>query len=87
MKFYYVYLLLLKTGDIYTGFTSDLKRRLKHHESGGVVSTKYQRPVKLVHYEAYLEKEDAQRREKFLKSSDGKKLLKQQLSVLLHKYR
>jgi len=87
MKFHYIYLLLLKDSDIYTGFTSDLKRRLKQHESGGVISTKHKRPVKLVHYEAYLEKEDAKRRERFLKSSDGKKLLKQQLSVLLQKYR
>ncbi len=39
-------------------------------------------PLKLIHYEAYLLKEDASRREKFLKTGDGKKFLKQQLSVL-----
>jgi len=41
--------------------------------------------VKLIHYEAYLLKEDAVRRERYLKTSDGKKFLKQQLSTLLKK--
>lgn len=80
--FHYVYLLLLKNHDIYTGFTSDLKRRLTQHENGGVISTKQCRPVKLIHYEAYLMLADARRREVFLKSSDGKRLLKQQISCL-----
>ena len=85
--FYYVYLLLLSNKDIYTGYTSDLRKRVKQHEIGGVQSTQQYRPIKLIHYEAYLKKEDAERREKFLKSSDGKQLLKRQLSVLLKEIR
>ncbi len=42
-------------------------------------------PVKLVHYEVYLLEEDARRREKFLKTSDGKLFLRRQLSCLFKK--
>jgi putative endonuclease len=79
---YYLYIFLLKNNQIYTGFTEDLKRRLKEHHEGKVASTTKRRPLKLIHYEVYSLKKDALRREKFLKTSDGKRFLKQQLSVL-----
>ena len=75
---HYVYILHLNNQDLYKGFTEDLKRRIQEHESGKVDSTKNFRPVKLIHYEAYLRKSDAQRREKFLKTTEGRRLLKQQ---------
>ena len=80
---YYIYILKLKTGRFYTGYTSDLKRRIAKHDDGKVVSTKYLRPAKLIHYEAYLLKSDALRREKFLKTTEGKRLLKQQIRDIL----
>jgi len=83
--FHYVYLLELNNGNWYTGFTSDLKKRIKDHENGKVQSTKPFLPIKLIHYEAYKIKEDARRREKYLKTSDGKHFLKQQLSILYSK--
>lgn len=79
---YYVYILLFNNSQIYTGYTEDLKRRAKEHINGKVLSTAKRRPLRLIHYEAYLLKEDAKRRERFLKTSAGKKFLKQQLSVL-----
>ena len=81
----YVYILLLKNNNLYTGFTNDLRERYKQHQRGGVESTKYLRPLKLVHYEVYLLEEDARRREKFLKTSDGKLFLRRQLSALFKK--
>jgi len=63
--------------------TADLKRRMSEHKLGKVISTKNKRPVKLIHYEAYLSKGDAMRREKFLKTTEGKRDLKRQLSSLL----
>ena len=57
-----------KDGKIYTGFTSNLKLRLLEHNRGLVTSTKNRRPLKLVYYETYLGKSDAERREKYLKS-------------------
>ena len=76
---YYTYFLLLKNNDIYTGSTNDLKNRLKEHEAGKVKSTRNYRPVKLILYEAYILKSDAQRRERFLKTTEGKRLLRMQI--------
>ena len=80
---FYVYFLLLKNGEIYKGMVADLKRRVSEHKLGKVISTKIKRPVKLIYYEAYLLKEDAMRREKYLKTTYGKRDLKRQLSSLL----
>ena len=80
---YYIYILFLKNRKLYTGFTSDLKRRIAEHKRGKVKSTKYKLPIKLVHYEGYLLKSDDKRREKYLKKSEGKKFLKQQIRDLL----
>jgi len=78
--FYYVYVLLsLKDRKFYVGMSADLKRRLAEHKKGKVKSTKNRLPVKLICYEAYLTKKEAERREIFLKSSDGKKDLRKRL--------
>jgi len=75
---YYVYFLLLSNRNFYTGSTSDLKRRFEEHKLGKVISTKPFLPTKLIGYEAYSKKSDAQRREKFLKTTEGKRLFRQQ---------
>ena len=80
---FYVYLLLLKNNQIYTGSTNNLKRRTTELRLGKVASTKNRRPLKLIHYEAYLLKDDAVRREKYLKTTYGKRDMKRQLSSLL----
>jgi len=79
--------LLLKNNQIYTGFTGDLKRRIVEHKRRKVKSTKNRLPIKLIHYEAYLLKSDAKRREKYLKTTEGKRFLKQQIRDLLGKIR
>ncbi len=80
---FYVYILhLTKTNQLYTGSTSNLKVRINQHASNKVISTKRKEPV-LVHYEVYKCKSDAQRRERFLKTSEGKRLLRQQIRDLL----
>ena len=75
---FYVYFLKLKNGDIYKGLTNDPKKRIPEHEAGKVKSTKYHLPVRFIGYEAYVLKSDAARREKFLKTTEGRRLLKQQ---------
>jgi len=52
-----------------------------------VKSTKNLRPIKLIYYEAYLNKKDATRREKFLKTTKGRRLLRQQLKEVLKEYK
>jgi len=83
---YYVYVLLsFKDDKFYIGFTADLKRRLKEHNSGKNISTKSRRPLKLIYYEAHLSKLDAERRERYFKTTKGKASLKQMLRNFLQK--
>jgi len=81
--FYYVYILLLSNNKLYTGSTSNLIERVDKHKNGSVISTKNKRPIKLIHYEAYLNKSDALRRERYLKTTEGKRFLRQQIKLLL----
>jgi len=83
---FYVYILLLNNKQIYTGYTEDLKRRIDEHKKGRAEFTSQRLPVKLIHYEAYLLKEDAERREKYLKTTEGKRFLRQQIKKVFEKY-
>ena len=69
---YYVYILLLGNKQLYAGFTTDLARRIKEHTAGNVSSTAKRQPVELIHCERYTLESDARRREKFLKTTEGK---------------
>ena len=65
---FYIYLLKsLKTQKIYIGYTNNLRRRFEQHNNGENKSTKFQKPWKLIYYEAFLSKSDAMTREKKLK--------------------
>ena len=77
---FYVYVLLSEPdGRFYVGSTGDLRRRVTEHQRGNVASTKHRSPLILVCYEAYRTKHEAERRERYLKSSDGKKDLRRRL--------
>jgi putative endonuclease len=78
--FFYVYVLRSeKDGNLYTGYTSDLRERLRLHSSGQVAATRSRRPVILIYYEACRTQTDATSREKYLKSALGKRYLKNRL--------
>lgn len=78
--FYYTYVLLsLKDKNMYTGYTFDLELRLEQHNKGKVISTRYRRPLKLVYYEACLNQSSALEREKYLKTTYGKRNLKNRI--------
>ena len=81
---HYVYLLLLKDNSIYKGRTDNLKARVIEHKLGKVKSTRNKRPLRLIHFECYLLKSDAVRREKYLKTTEGRRFLKQQLRDLFN---
>ncbi len=79
--YYYVYVLLSeKDHRFYTGYTSNLNNRLVLHNKGMVESTKNRRPLILIYWEGCLTQQDATRREKYLKSGNGKIYLKSGLS-------
>jgi putative endonuclease len=75
---YSVYVLVsLKNSSLYIGMTSrDPRERLKEHNQGESKYTNLHRPYKLVYYEMNFCKECALNREQFLKSGQGRKILK-----------
>ncbi len=74
---YYVYVMRsLKDGRLYKGFTSNLKRRIKEHNSGQTKSTKGFVPWELIYFEKVNSREEARNREKYLKSGQGRDFLK-----------
>ncbi|MBU3901446.1 GIY-YIG nuclease family protein [Patescibacteria group bacterium] len=78
--FYYVYVIeSLKNDELYVGYTVDLRKRLAEHNRGLNFSTKPYMPWQLIHYEAYKSEKDAKRREKYLKTSQGARLMKRML--------
>jgi len=83
---YYTYVLKsLPDKNFYTGYTNNLKERVKQHNSGFNLSTRFRGPLKLIYYEACLNETDAKQREKYLKSGIGKRFLKQRLKNYLNK--
>ena len=77
---FYTYILeSKKDGNKYSGFTNNLELRFEKHEKGLVESTKNRRPLKLIYYEVYLNRDDALRREKYFKTHYGKMFLKKRL--------
>ncbi len=74
MHFVYV-LQSLKDKKLYIGMTKNIDWRIKQHRDGFVESTTKRRPLRLIGYEAYLSKEEASDREKYLKKGDGNREL------------
>ena len=84
---YCVYILLsLKDNQLYIGLTTNLKQRLTNHFHGNSKSTSSRRPFKLIYCEYFLSKHDAYRREKYLKTTFGKKMIKFLLKDTLREY-
>ncbi len=74
--FFYVYVLeSLKDGKRYVGFTNDLDVRIEKHKQSLVRSTKARLPLKLIYFEASLNEQDARRRERYLKTTQGRRFL------------
>lgn len=73
----YTYILLCDDNTLYTGWTVNLKNRINTHNSGK--ASKYTRarlPVKLVYFEIFENKIDAQKREYAIKQLTRKQKLK-----------
>ncbi len=82
---FYTYVLKSKSGELYIGFTNDLKRRFVEHNQGLNLSTKRYRPWVIIYYECCLHIDDAKRREKYFKTSQGRRLLKRRLKEYFYK--
>lgn len=83
---FYTYVLKSKDDkETYIGYTNDLKQRLKEHNQGLNFSTKKHKPWKIIYYECCLDKDDAKRREKYFKTTQGRRLLKLRLREYYYK--
>ena len=81
-QFYIVYVLESeKDKKFYTGYTKDIELRFEQHQNGEVDSTKNRRPLNLIYFEACLNRGDATRREKYLKTHYGKMFIKKRLAA------
>lgn len=83
MRKHFVYILKCKDDTFYTGYTKDLKERIKVHNSGkGAKYTRTRLPVKLVYSESFKTIKEAYKRElaiKKLSRESKKKLIKNKL--------
>lgn len=79
----YTYILRCSDGSLYTGWTNDLKKRVKTHNSGrGGKYTRARLPVELVYFENFDTKEEAMKREAAIK-----KLSKVKKETLIRDFR
>ena len=84
---WYVYILQsVKDKNWYTGYTNDLRKRIREHNRGKNLSTQYRRTWKLIYYEACLSQKDAIAREKYLKSGMGKRYIKNRLKFFFKNF-
>jgi putative endonuclease len=74
----------LKDRLFYIGYTEDLKQRIKDHAMGKNISTKNRRPLELIFYEAFPNKFDALKRERYFKTTKGKAVFKEMLKHFLN---
>lgn len=77
MKYFIYVLKSVKDGNFYIGYSENPERRLKQHNAGETRSLFRRRPLVLIYKEEFTNELEARRREKFLKSGQGRKFLKQ----------
>lgn len=73
----YTYILRCQDDTLYTGWTTDLEKRVETHNLGkGAKYTRTRLPVELVYYEAFASKEEAMSREWHIKQLSRKDKLR-----------
>ena len=80
---HYVYILQsIKSNTLYYGYTLDLKKRIRQHNTGKSKYTKGHIPWKLVWYSAFVNQQMAKDFELYLKSGSGKAFVYKRLVAL-----
>ncbi len=76
---FFVYAILCDDNSIYIGQTDNLKNRWNQHLTGvGALYFKSHKPMKIIHYEDFLNRAEAVKREQDLKTGFGRKWLKRE---------
>ena len=83
---FYVYVLEDLNEKLYVGYSADLKRRVEEHNQGQNKATR-NRSWRCIYYEACLDHVDARRREKYFKTTSGRRALKTRLQEYFGKRR
>ena len=76
MKVYIYAIKSSKDSRIYVGQTTNVEKRLKQHNDGMTKSTKCYTPWQLLYSDSRVNRIEARKFEKYLKSGGGKKFLK-----------
>ena len=77
LDMYYISILLNEPKTrTYTGVTDDVDKRLTEHNAGRVKSSTPYRPYRIVHLESFKTMSEARQKEKFYKSTIGRRKLK-----------
>ena len=76
---YYVYIVQCANGTLYTGTARDVKKRLAEHNSGKSSFTKGGVPWQVIYTESFQTISEARKREKYLKSGQGRIYLDQSI--------
>lgn len=81
LDMYTVYVLeSTKTGQYYVGYTGDLEQRLKAHNAGKNISTRFGRPWKIKYCRDFLKEKEAIRFERYLKSLKKRARIEQEFN-------
>ena len=73
---YFIYIVKCRDETYYTGYTTDIERRLKAHNEGkGAKYTRARVPVELVYFEVFEDKIEAMKREYAIKQLKRKEKL------------
>ena len=85
---HYVYILKCADDTLYTGWTTDVKKRVETHNSGkGAKYTRARLPVELVYTEEFDDKVEAQKREyaiKQLARAEKESLIESSVDEVIH---
>ncbi|MBI4982242.1 MAG: GIY-YIG nuclease family protein [Candidatus Omnitrophica bacterium] len=75
---YYLYILLNEAKNrTYAGVADDVEKRLKEYNAGRVKSSSPYRPYKVIHTESFETLSEARQKEKFYKSTTGRRRIKE----------
>jgi len=75
---FWIYVLKCNDNSFYIGQTDNIPRRLDEHWKGEVSWTKPRLPIEIIHYESFVSRDEAVKREKELKTGFGRKWLKRE---------
>jgi putative endonuclease len=75
MMFYTYILQSTKNNQYYVGHTENIETRLTTHNNGGVKSTRYKRPWRVVYFETFESKLEANQRELEIKKKKSRKYI------------